>query len=506
MARVWALKARQKGISTLGMGAIFSLTSQTPNVTSLIMADEESRSLNIASMVHLFYDCLWETHPHLLPKCIKSNTEIMEFGNKSRIIIATAGNLKVGRSFTPQYVHLSEVAYFPDFNAIATSLFPGIPDYWDTVVIGETTANGMDMFYDEWMRAIQGKSDWIAHFMPWHTSLEYSMPLINGELYPLEGVKLEGSSSTLEFEEEENKLRVDYKLSEGQINWRRWKICNQFQGDIRKFKQEYPICWEESFVMSGDNYFNIRGMSKQEGKEPEDVGDLFYNGTSMKYDFRPDKYGKVEVFRYPDKKAEYVVAGDASEGGGGDEAAALVLNKKTGRTDAVVYGSIVPEELAKILIALGTWYNNGMIAPESKGFGYTVCQMVNEKYGNIYRAHRLKNGVLMETEELGFNTNLSTRPAMLSMMNDEIKEEYTQLVSRQLISECQTFIIKYDKQNKVRKIEAAGGKQDGLVICRAIAGYVRSLYPFNPQKEVTKGNRLMYSKKKRRYGMASREG
>lgn len=506
--RLWQLKARQQGISTVDEAAIYCLTSQKSNVTAMIMADTEKRAINIASMLRLYHDCLSKTHPHLIPTLIKSNTEVLKFSNNSIIHIETAGNINAGRSYTPQYVHLSEVAYFPDFNAVMTGLVPAIPDFWDTLVMGETTGNGMNMFFDEWKRAVDDKTDWIAHFTPCHFSEEYHKSLIDGKLYSLSGVSLEGSQGIVAFEEEEDVLRKEHGLSEEKINWRRWKISNGFQGDVRKFKQEYPYSWKEAFVMSGDNYFEF-GMDKQKGKAPLDVGDLFYNGHKMKYEFRPSTLGAIQVLSFPNESGDYIVTGDPCEGGKGDEAAGLVLNKITNRVDAVVYGQMDPERLGEILIGLGNWYNNAMIAPENNGgYGDSLCKAIYKNYANIYKEKKLnKKGVWENTGKLGFNTNLLTRPAMLSMMRNEIKEGFTELISRQLISECETFIKKYDKANKVHRIEGAGGKEDGLVICRAIAGYIRTVhYPYDHKKKTSHSNSLMYSRSKRSIGLASRKG
>ena len=61
-------------------------------------------------------------------------------------------------------------------------------------------------------------------------------------------------------------------------------------------------------------------------------------------------------------------------------------------------------------------------------------------------------------------------------MNEEIRLNSTTLKSKKLINQCMTFII----NPTTKKPEAAPNKQDGLVICRGIAGQVRSEHPFKP--------------------------
>jgi hypothetical protein len=90
-------------------------------------------------------------------------------------------------------------------------------------------------------------------------------------------------------------------------------------------------------------------------------------------------------------------------------------------------------------------------------------------------------------------------------MAEEVKNNSTTLNAKELISECRTFIIKKDDKGKVTKVEAQTGYQDGLVICRAIAGYVRNQYPYKPdtnadlhskQEKAAKEARLATSKNK----------
>jgi phage terminase large subunit len=233
--------------------------------------------------------------------------------------------------------------------------------------------------------------------------------------------------------------------------------------------------------MSGNMFFDKGGMEHQITLQPKTRGEIFYEG--LEYRFRELPAGRVEVYEYPEKFEQYIVATDASEAVGLDEAAALVLNKRLNTTAAVVYGNFSPEELAELGISLGNWYNQAMIAPENKNYGYMVCQLINQKYGNIYKRILTRKGDKEKTEELGFNTNTVTRPQMLAAMNEEIKNKSTTLNAKALIDECRTFIIKRDDKGKVTKVEAQTGFQDGLVICRAIAGMVREQYPYIKNKK-----------------------
>lgn len=484
--RLWILKYRQGGVSTEIEAIIYALTSQQQNRNSLIIADEKEHANNLFEMFKLYQEQLEKTDPHLPPPLKKSNEKKLEFdGTHSQIIIASAENKESAKSHTFHYVHLSEVAFFPDLKTVLADLNQTVPDHEDTMIIGETTANGMEEFYRQWLRAIEGKTDWIPLFFPWFMMEEYRLPLQDGKLYPLDGINFASDSSIATFEQDEQKLKFENNLDDEQINWRRYAIINKCQGSLLTFQEQYPGSWQEAFATSGSLFFDTKGLAKQLKKRPIAIGEIFFQ--SLKWEWRDIPHGRIEIFERPEEGEQYIVAGDASEAVDSDEAAIVVLNKRMNSTAAIVAGQHAPEELAQMLIALGNFYNQGMIAQENKGYGYQVNQLVNANYGNVYRKIINKDGIDTVTDELGFNTNSVTRPQMLAAMAEEIKNNSTTLNSEKLISECHTFIIKRDKDGNVTKIEAQDGYQDGkklyqdgLVICRAIAGIVRNQYPYKP--------------------------
>lgn len=475
--RIWVLKYRQGGISTLIEAIIYALASQQANRNALIMADEKDKSDYLFQMSKLYHEELERTDPHLTPRLKKSNAKVLEFeALHSQIIIETAENLDAARAYTYQFVHLSESSRFRDLKTVLGGLMQSVPMLPGTIVIGETTANGMNPFFDEWNSAIEGKSDWVPMFFAWFEMDEYRLPLQDGKLYPIEGINFGSDVTQQAFEQQEQALKKEFNLDDQQINWRRWAIVNNCQGDIALFDQEYPATADVAFRTSGDMFFDRRGLDKQVAKRPIATGEIFFQ--NLKWEWRDMPYGRIEIHERPDAKEQYLVVSDASEAIGSDEASILVLNKRMNTTAAIVAGQHTPEELAQLNIALGNFYNKALVVPENKGYGYMVCQLVNQNYGNIYHKIVNKDGVDIPTDELGFNTNVVTRPQMLAQMNEEIKNNSTVLNSAKLISQCRTFIIKKDKDGKVTKVEAQTGYQDGLVICRAIASVVRTQYPY----------------------------
>jgi len=310
---------------------------------------------------------------------------------------------------------------------------------------------------------------------------EYSRPLDNGRLYQLEGIKYTSDISKEVFIKDEIELKHEHNLTDEQLNWRRYTIINKCQGDLDLFNQEYPATYLDSFIVSGANFFDIKGLQKQEAMKriPKDRGEIFEEQGS--YIFRSLEEGRIKIYEQPLKYEQYIITLDASEAKEQDEASILVLNNRTNSTAAVVNGNYTTGQLAHLGTMLGYYYNNALVAPENNSMGYGLCQDLYKTYGNLYRRVRTNKGKLEQTEELGFNTNAITRPQILSRMAEAIRLNSTLLLDKDLINQCFTFVT----NPKSLKPEAASGKQDGLVITMAIAQQIRAEKPYHaPQKPI----------------------
>ena len=472
--KMWILKYRQGGVSTLIEAVISALVSQRKNTNALVIADIKDHTNNLYDMFRLYVEKLQEENPHLIPEIKKSNDKNFEFEKtRSKIVLGTAENPKCAKSGTFHLVHLSEVAFFRDFDELMGDLMQTVPDVGSSIIIGETTARGKNFFYKEWKSAINGKSDWIPLFLAWFEMEEYSKKLEPvGVFYPIEEIDF-GDTTEKEFLEEEQELQKRYKLTDEQINWRRYAIVNKCQRKLHTFYREYPSTWQEAFSESGTTFFNKKGLQYQEDdiEEPQTKGEIYKQDGQWKLLAR--RSGRIKEYSKPEQDGQYIITGDTSEALGQDEASLLVICKKTNETMAVVNGQYPPEDLTELAMRLGYYYNEALIAIENKSYGYMANQLLSKVYGNIYRKKRTNKGVVEETEELGFNTNSTTRPLMLARMAEEIREQSSHYKDRDLVSQCWSFII----NEKNKKPEASAGDQDGLVICRAIASQVRAEHP-----------------------------
>lgn len=469
--RLWILKARQAGISTLIEAIIYAYTSQKQANNSLVISNDIDGSNYLFNMAKMYHEML---DTHLRPEIKHSNEKKLEFERiHSQILIDTSDNLKAGRSYTFRLVHLSEVAFFKALKTLLLGLNQSVPNLANTMIIGETTANGIgNQFYDEWVACQNGMSDWECLFIPWFEIEEYVLPLTNG-WYPIEAIEFPSAVEKEKFLKDEQALKAKYSLTDEQINWRRWCIVNNCNRSINEFNQEYPDSWETAFISTGDLFFNKDALKLQEIKKPIAVGNILRE--EGRYIFRPDSTGVFKIYEMPQKFGQYVVGADAAEGlAHGDKSAAVVIDKKTNKTVCAYNSNIPPDRFAEDLIKIGHFYNDAIIACESKGYGYGVNQDLYKSYAKIYRKVNTKKGIVEQTQELGWNTNSSTRPRMLAQLGEEIFDHSTDLNDRDLIQQCWTFINNVERKQP----EAEKGKCDDLVMARAIAGQVRLEQPY----------------------------
>ena len=486
--RLWILKARQTGISTLIEALVYAFTSQNEATNSLVIADDIDGSNYIFGMQKLFQETL---DAHLKPNPKHSNEKKLEFdGIHSQILIDTSDNLNAGRKFTFRFVHLSEVAFFRDLGTLMLGLNQSVPNLPGTMIIGETTANGIgNQFYDEWIECSIGKSDWETLFIPWFEVEEYKLPL-QGGFYPIEAIEFTTPTEKEKFLIDEKILRQRYSLADEQVNWRRWCIVNNCNRKVLAFNQEYPDSPETAFIATGDLFFDKESLKAQEIKKPIAVGNIVREDG--KYRFRADQTGLFNFYEFPTFNEQYCIGADPAEGlEHGDKSSAIVLDKQTNKTVCSYNHTVPPDRFAEDLVKLGNFYNECIIACESKGYGFSVNQDLYRKYGKVYRKKKTSKGFTEPTLELGWNTNSASRPQMLSQLYEEILDGATDLRDRELIQQCWTFI------NNVKRgqPEAEKGKCDDLVIARSIAGQVRIEQPF-------KSRDLIIIKQKRNRGLS----
>ena len=231
--QIWG-KSRQVGSSTLSRAFSFWNCAFRPNRNAILIAHDEPSSYELFTIDKLMYE--------QLPKALKPKTSFdskfkLEFpALNSKIVVGHARNMNVGASQMSHIAHLTEVARYPNPDEVQASLFPafsdarGQQDY--SAIILESTSHFNGAWFKEFAEQAQrGENGFEFHFVPWFEHEDYTLPVPDTFAHTL----------TMD----ERDLMRRYKLTLGQIAWRRQKRATYVNPVL--FEQEYPLDWESSW-------------------------------------------------------------------------------------------------------------------------------------------------------------------------------------------------------------------------------------------------------------------
>ena len=463
----------QMGFSTVTGGLLLTQTATHKNKMAAIVAHQEDSTTNLFNMYKLMYQNL---PAPLKPTQLASNAKELVFNNKantglnSRIRCMTAGTGGVGRSFTINYLHISELAFWKsDVQETMLGLMQAVPNNPDSMIIIESTANGYEEFQARWEAAEKGESDFYPLFVGWNELDEYQMPY-----------------SGFELTDEEHELQTQYNLTLDQLEWRRWCIKNNCGGDVRLFKQEYPISPEEAFLTTGDCVFDQEKIMER----LKTISEPLYRGHfEYKYDdtkereekisditFHPTKTGYIKIYKEPDPTHSYTLCGDTAGDTQGDYFAAHVIDNITCEQVAVYHNMTDETLFARQMICLGYKYNTALIAIEANFSTYPNKEIARLGYPNIYVRDKEDDYRQPIVSAYGFKTTQITRPLIISSLVDIIRDNVECINDKLTLNECLTFIT-----NEHGRKEAMQGKHDDLVMSLGIGYYVRNAHYFRVQ-------------------------
>ena len=460
--RLIILKARQLGFSTLTEGLIFHACATRKNVNALIVAHREDATANLFRMSKLFYD---ELPAPVKPMLRASNAQELVFENpsklrserearpglRSRIRCATAGGRGIGRSDTLQCVHLSEYAFWPDGADGKASTLAGIlqavPSLPGTMVVIESTANGFEDFKERWDAAVAGENDFEPVFFAWFENPDYSMPVVPGT----------------EWTPEERDLKAAYRLTDEQLQWRRWCIANNCGGSLDMFRQEYPSSPGEAFLHSGTGVFDNEQIVLRLERLPAPAG----RGEFTDGEWTESETGAITLYKLPEEGVPYVLGGDTA-GEGSDYFTAIVIDNVSGRIAAKLRQKYSEPEYVRQIYALGSFYNDALVAIETNFSTYPVMKLQEMEYPNQYSREREDTYTRQMRKSYGFRTDRQSRPRAIANLVEVFSSHPEWFTDRELLEEMLTFCY-----NEDHRPEALAGKHDDLVMGAAITYAVR---------------------------------
>lgn len=459
--RIVLLKARQWGGSTLvQMYMMWIQQIHRTNWHLAVVAQDDSAAKNISAMYSNAAD-------HYPAEFGTITLAPYERSPKNRKSIERGGIIGVGsinnpdqfRSYNFAMAHLSEVGVWEDTpkrtaEALITSLKETVPDVAYSLIAEESTAKGLNYFYESWKRAVKGNSRYKSVFIPWF--------MIDRDRVPIEIPMHEYISQMSDYDKTLWSLGATL---EG-INWYnlhkkdRYEKADQQNQMFSEWQmqQENPSTPEEAFQSAGEKRFNPLYVSamEQDCMPPVFVGKVEANATQGEkafdnIEFVPDPKGKLWIWTMPDYTMKvlnrYVAYADIGGVWAGADYSVLkvvdrywMLEGGDPEVVAVWYGHIDKDLFGWLCAQICTMYDNALLAFETNIYDkdrnkddhhLTVVEKIADFYPNLYIRNNPEKVGSDFVPIYGWHMNKKTKPMVIDSLFAASRERYLKDQHRQ---------------------------------------------------------------------------
>lgn len=403
----------------------------------------------------------------------KSKTEL-ELPNKSQII-AVATSEDALRGYTPTYLVFDEAAFIENGDNVYTAAMSSCSTGGKVMLI--STPNGFDpLYYKTYEQSKTGKNRYHVVEMRW-----YEDPRYNKDLKWVK--KLEDGETLIEEEVEFNVESYTRWLDDGWKPTSTWyeNMCAALNNNARRIAQELDV----SFLGSGGSVIDDETIDMQDKKNVQEP--KYVDGAEQEF----------WIWKGPEEGHKYIMGVDVSRGDGEDSSTIVIIDFTTMEQVMEYQGKIQPDLLAKHVYDYGIMYNAYTVIDITGGMGVsTVLKLLEMNYPqklihydkptgkilpNKARLDKVKNKDKMP----GFNAN-GVRLAMISNLEQMLRENTIKVRSRRMVSEMNTFIYKNGRPDHM------DGYHDDLLMAMGMVLWVLE-YSFKNLEKANKQNKAILS-------------
>lgn len=495
------LKPRQKGASTCAQALTYHHMRKYENLSGSLMGDISGTSDKVFEIYRRYAEndlFPWDGTGINLEDG-GNLADLIKLKTRSQYGKETAGSKNAGRSGTIQVGNMTEVAFWPMQGerdpalGYLQSLYDG-----DAVslVVADSTPNGPNgWFYRTWVQ----DNEWAKIFAAWFEFEDSVVPFANDDM------KQDFIDTMTEDEKQEmERFDVNYE----QLNWRRRVLQDKCNGDLSKFRQEYPSDPDECFLMSSRPRFhmaNVESMHRACSGQKCRIGNLAVQGDSKNASFTPDRAGMWKIYDEPEYDSKYLISADTCTGedqqtqglaADPDYHSVQVWrapfedwhgNWHVPRLVALHHSRVDIGILAHEVEAAARFYGNAFVIPEVNNSGLALLKYLLEMGLSVYRRRKYNDSMGMVEKSFGWSTDKITRKTVIDHLASEIIEENVDIPDADVLKEFKTFVI-----NDRGKPEAAPGHHDDHVLAAAIALYnIDSATTFKSPKKKKISNRML---------------
>ena len=473
------LKPRQKGASTCAQALTYHHMRKHKNLAGSLMGDISGTSDKVFEIYRRYAEndaFPWDATGTNLEDG-GNLADLIKLKTKSAYGKETAGSKNAGRSGTIQVGNMTEVAFWPNTGqkdpalGYLQSLYDG-----DNVslVVADSTPNGPSgWFYRTWVQ----DNEWAKIFAAWWEFEDSEIPFKSEE-------ELQDFKDTLTEDEKSEMDRFDVTWEN--MHWRRRTLQDKCNGDVSKFRQEYPSDPEECFLMSSRPRFQVEILKEMTDAAPSQqytVGNLtLQENKTVSYNI--DRNGSWKVYDQPEHDSKYIIGVDTCTGedqqmqglaADPDYHSVQVWRAPyedwhgdwhVPRMVALHHSRMDIGVLAEEIVAAANWYGRAFVVPEVNNSGLAIIKYLLEAGVSVYQRRKVNNSTGMVEKFFGWQTDKITRKTLIDHMAAELMDRNFDIPDEGVLHEMKTFVI-----NDKGKPEAAPGHHDDHVMASALAIY-----------------------------------
>ena len=318
------------------------------------------------------------------------------------------------RSGTIHRLHVSEAAFVEKYGDLVASTFETVPR--DGIITLESTANGLNHYYDEWEKAMLGKSEFKPFFYNWTWDEGYQETTPADDRWKGDYIDLARAYNLI------TDIQKQFNLTDEQFYWYFLK-ARRLQSLV---KQEYPTNAEEAFLSNNASVFDLFKVSQIVGKP------------------RVNQYLGFEIFYEPEPEHHYIIGIDTAEGVEGDGTGIAIIDATDLKEVAVFYDNkIRPDQTAELAIKMAKYYQGAYIVPERNSSGLTTVLKLQELgYTNVYRDRTIDKITKKRKDQMGFRTTSVSRDVLIDDFVEKFDNGEIEINSSIVISQMKTFVRK----------------------------------------------------------------
>jgi hypothetical protein len=410
------LKARQIGVTWLGAGYMLWKLLVHPGTRGLIVSINEDEAIKV---VNRLFDMFMSLPEHLRfeaqvtkPSRGARPTTLIEFTFPDGRISSAVGlpsTRRAGHGETATLVLLDEYARHEYARDSWKATFPTADNGGQVLIV--STANGVS-------NEQTGEGNFYHHLY------------VNAEAY---GLDVQFLAWDLHPDRDED-----------------WYVNNARALPAADRAEQFPRTPEDAFINTGECWFDLEALAWYSENAPltEERRIKFVpDPTGRKAKIAEGPQWPVRIYAKPDPAHDYAIGADVATGRGLDYSCAYVIDLVTQDIVAEFHAKIEADIFAEQLHFLGRYYGTARIAVEMGG-GYGEPVIISLRDGRQGRPHYPKlyrhvigdRADMHELANYGFPINSKTRPQIVNLIEQVVRERTVSKLPRTLIQELRTFV------------------------------------------------------------------